>query len=289
MRRLYRYQKIEGYLFIAPFIIGIIIFRFIQIIAALGISLTDYSVFEKVSFIGIENYLGILKDKGFFESIINTLYFTFLTVPSLTVLSLFVAILINRQVKGIKIFRTIYFIPGILSAAAVSSAWIFILNRDFGLLNQYLGLTGQIDWLGKRFRAIEAMAILCIWQQVAYNFVLYLAALQDIPRDLIDSATIDGATTINKFFNITIPLVTPTIFMVMFTTTIFQLKQFVYVSILTGGRFGTKTVAYDVYEKGFMMNDFGYAAAMSISFLLVVFIIMSFQWYLQKKWVFYNS
>lgn len=284
-----RKKKWEGLLFISPYLIGILCFCIIPIVYCIGLSFTNSNLFKPFAFVGFENYRQLFKDINFFAALKTTFLYVGLTMPALTILSLLLAVLVNSSLPFVRLFRTLYFIPGILSAAAVSCSWIFIFNKDFGLLNQYLGLTGKVNWLGDPSYVVLAMAIVCIWQQVSYNFVIYLAALQDIPTSLTEAAKIDGAGPVTRFFKITVPLITPTIFMVIFTTLTFQLQQFIYAQIIMVGRFGSKTATYYIYETGFKANEMGYGSAMSVVFFLMIFLIMLALWLSQKKWVFYNN
>ena len=286
-----RRRVIDGYLFIAPFMLGVLIFAFIPIIACIVIGFTQWNFidFDNISFIGLQNFKDLLTDSIFLEALKATVKYTLFTVPSLAVLSLLVAILVNNRLPLSSFFKTMYFTPGIISGPAVAIAFAFILNSDYGILYEFLGLTVKVNLLGDEHMTIPALAMVCVWQQVSFNFLLYLAALQEIPDQLKEASIIDGAGAVRRFFSITLPMISPTIFTVVITGTMFQMQQFVYSAVITMGRFGSKTLAYYIYEAGFRAGNFGYGSAVAVVFMLLVFLLVLIQWFLQKKWVFYNE
>jgi multiple sugar transport system permease protein len=282
-------QQRVGYLFIAPFVIGILVFSVYPTIYNVVLSLTNRGFVRSGDFVGLQNFVRLFGDPRFFTALRTTVLFGFFATAALVVIPLMLALLVNDKHPGKFVFRTLYFLPIVMSGPAIAVIFIFIYDRDFGLLNQTLGLLGKVAWIGDERYAVPSMVLLAAWHQTPINFILYLAALQDVPRDLVEASIIDGANPFQRFFGVILPTITPTLFLTLVTTTTFQLKQFVYPAILNEGRFGTATLAYEIYDTAFKIGQFGYSSAMALTFALVIFAIMLAQWSLQSKWVNYGN
>ena len=246
--RLQRRWNFWGYLFILPNFIGFVLFMLVPIIMALVFSFTNYDVISTMDFIGFENYIDLFTDDQFLISLRNTLWYCVLTVPSGVVLALLMAVLLNRQLKGMAIFRTLVFIPVITSMVAVSLVWSMLYEDNSGLLNillGYLGL-GPVHWLTDTNMAMISIAIMSVWKGLGYNMTIFLAGLQGVPGELYEAATIDGANSVQKFFKITVPMIGPTTYFVTLMALIGSLQVFDQVNIMTGGGpvDATKTVAF---------------------------------------------
>lgn len=278
-----------GYLFISPYVFGILAFSVFPILFNIYLSLTNKKFIGSSEYIGLTNFTNLFNDNFFISSLRTTLLFALFATSLLTVIPLMIALLIHDNFPGRQFFRSLYFMPIIMSAPAIAAIFIFIYDRDYGLLNQFLGLLGKAAWLGNEALAVPSLVILAVWHQTPVNFVLYVAALQDVPEDIIEASVIDGAGLIKKIFYIVLPTITPTIFLILVTTVTFQMQQFAYPAILNGGRFGTATLSYYIYQTGFEFGKFGYSSAMSLFFSLIIFAIMLVQWNMKKKWVHYNS
>jgi multiple sugar transport system permease protein len=282
-------QQRVGYLFIAPFVIGILVFSVYPLVYNVVLSLTDRGFVQSGEFVGLENFVRLFHDPRFYKALRTTVLFALFATASLIVIPLMLALLVNDKHPGKFVFRTLYFLPIIMSGPAIAVIFIFIYDRDFGLLNQALGLLGKVAWIGDERYAVPSMVLLAAWHQTPINFILYLAALQDVPRDLVEASIIDGANPFQQFFRVILPTITPTVFLTLVTTTTFQMKQFAYPAILNEGRFGTATLAYEIYDTAFKIGKFGYSSAMALTFALVIFAIMIAQWSLQSKWVNYEN
>ena len=274
--RLQRRWNFWGYLFILPNFIGFVLFMLVPIIMALVFSFTNYDVISTMDFIGFENYIDLFTDDQFLISLRNTLWYCVLTVPSGVVLALLMAVLLNRQLKGMAIFRTLVFIPVITSMVAVSLVWSMLYEDNSGLLNillGYLGL-GPVHWLTDTNMAMISIAIMSVWKGLGYNMTIFLAGLQGVPGELYEAATIDGANSVQKFFKITVPMIGPTTYFVTLMALIGSLQVFDQVNIMTGGGpvDATKTVAFYLYQYGFQFYKMGYAcaAAYVLSAILIV-------------------
>lgn len=283
-----------GYLFISPFLIGFIIFLLGPMMFSFIGSFTDYNLTSKMSFIGLENFKKIVfKDDLFFLSLKNTIFYVVLGVPLTIAASLFFSILLNRQIKGISIYRTIFYLPAILSGVAVYVLWMQLLSPSSGLINTLLALVGIKGpaWLQDPNWTKPSLLIMKVWSSGG-SMLLYLATLQNVPKTLYESAALDGAGALRRFQSITLPLITPIIFYDLVTSTIgsFQIFQEAYVMTDNGsGGPGNSLLFYNLHmwNKAFVEFDMGYAMAMSMLLFVLVILLTLVNLKLSKKWVFY--
>ena len=286
--RLQRRWNFWGYLFILPNFLGFLLFMLVPIIMALVFSFTNYDVISQMDFVGINNYVGLFTDDQFITSLLNTLWFAVLTVPTGVILALLLAVLFNRQIRGISIFRTFVFIPVITSMVAVSLVWSMLYEDNAGLLNTLLGYVGlgPVHWLTDTNIAMISIAIMSVWKGLGYNMTIFLAGLQGVPGELYEAATIDGATARQKFMKITVPMIAPTTYFVTLMALIGSLQVFDQVWIMTQGGpvDATKTVAMYLYQYGFQFYKMGYACAAAYVMFILVFIVSLIQNISSKKW-----
>ena len=286
--RLQRRWNFWGYLFILPNFLGFLLFMLVPIIMALVFSFTNYDVISQMDFVGINNYVGLFTDDQFITSLLNTLWFAVLTVPTGVILALLLAVLFNRQIRGISIFRTFVFIPVITSMVAVSLVWSMLYEDNAGLLNTLLGYVGlgPVHWLTDTNIAMISIAIMSVWKGLGYNMTIFLAGLQGVPGELYEAATIDGATARQKFMKITVPMIAPTTYFVTLMALIGSLQVFDQVWIMTQGGpvDATKTVAVYLYQYGFQFYKMGYACAAAYVLFILVFIVSLIQNISSKKW-----
>ena len=265
-----------GYLMILPNYIIYTVFTLIPIIWTVVLSFTDYDL-KTANFVGISNYINIFKDEIFLKSIWNTIYFCLLTILPTMVLALLLALLLNRKIAGRGFFRTLFYLPNILSMVAVSMAWSYLYNSQAGILNKMLNAIGlpSVGWVTDTKWAMISVAIMSIWSSLGYNAVLYLSGLQGIPDYLYEAATIDGANGIQQFFNIMIPSLKPTTFFIFVMSCIHSFEVFGQVYILTqGGPLNsTTTIAHQVYRNGFEYYKMGYASAEAVVLLVLILIM----------------
>lgn len=285
-----------GYLFISPFLIGFIIFLLGPMMFSFIGSFTDYNLTSKMSFIGLENFKKIVfKDDLFFLSLKNTIYYVVLGVPLTIAASLFFSILLNRQIKGISIYRTIFYLPAILSGVAVYVLWMQLLSPSSGLINTLLALVGIKGpaWLQDPNWTKPSLLIMKVWSSGG-SMLLYLATLQNVPKTLYESAALDGAGALRRFQSITLPLITPIIFYDLVTSTIgsFQIFQEAYVMTDNGsGGPGNSLLFYNLHmwNKAFVEFDMGYAMAMSMLLFILVILLTLVNLKLSKKCFFYTG
>lgn len=284
--------KYTGYLYIAPWIIGILVFNLIPFISSFIISFTDYNLLDSPEFIGFKNYSTMLKDDLFIKSFWNTVKYVFMTVPVKLAFALFIAHILNFKLKGVNFFRTAYYIPSILGGSvAVSVLWRFLF-ADTGLINIILsnmGITG-ISWLADPKYALFTVSLLRSWQ-FGSAMVIFLAALKNIPEDLYEAARIDGASKFRTFVSITIPMITPVIFFNFIMQLVQAFQEFNAPYIITGGGplKSTYLLPLMIYENTFQYFKMGYGSAMSWFLFFIIMIFTSITFSSQKHWVHYSD
>ena len=291
-----KYKKEEvawALLLIAPTFFGLIILNIKPAIETLILSFQKSSGFGKTVWAGLENYQRLFTDQEVIQAILNTLLYTCIAVPFIILLSLLAAVLMNQKVKGISVYRTLYFLPVVATPAAVAMVWRWLYNSDYGLFNYLLSLLGMksVNWLTDPNISILSIAIVGIWSTIGYNMVLLLSGLQEIPKDYYESADIDGAGPIKQFFSITLPLVSPTLFFVMITTIINSLQVFDLIFMMIDKTNAalpkTQSLVYLFYKQSFIMNDKGYGSTVVMVLLAIIMIVTVIQVKVQKSWVNY--
>ncbi|RMH71799.1 MAG: sugar ABC transporter permease [Gemmatimonadetes bacterium] len=286
-------------LFIFPASLIVFVFRLVPVIYSFIVSFYDWGVAGMKGFIGLDNYVFLMKDPEFWQSLVNTFYYVLYTVPVTLVLSLIIAILLNQKIKGLGIYRVIYFLPVVTSLVAVSMVWKWIFNPEIGLANYMLSLIGiprqlwlqeakgvfqlmlspvGIDlprWAGGPSLALMSIIIMSVWKGVGYNVVIFLAGLQNIGEQYYEAAKLDGANRFQQFWHVTLPLLSPTTFFVLVMTTITSFQVFVQIYMMTGPPVGgpagtTKVLVYYLYEKGFETFESGYASAIAFVLFMII-------------------
>lgn len=279
-------------LFLAPDLIGFLSFTLVPVVASLALSFVHWNLIGSPRFAGLDNYRTAFADPMFWKVVFNTTYYTVGTVPTGVALSLGLAVLLNRKLRGIVLLRALYFLPVVSSTVAVALVWRWLYEPDFGAINYFLSRLGisPLGWLTTTEWAMPAVILMSIWKGLGYNMVIFLAGLQGIPRHLYEAAAIDGATGWQRFWHITVPLLSPTTFFVTVVATIgsFQVFSQVYVMTRGGPAEATTTIVYYIYQKGFREFDMGYASALAWLLFAVVFVFTLVQFRLQRDWVTYD-
>lgn len=289
----HRYD-LEGYLFLAPDLIGTLIFSVGPVLAALALGFFAWDILTPARFVGLDNYKRLLFDDPVFREVLaNTSMYVLGSVPVRTVLALFLAIALNQGIRGVSFFRGAVFLPTITSAVAAAVVWRWIYEPNFGLLNSFLysiGVTHPPNWLSSPVWAMPALILLGIWQGLGFQMVIFLAGLQQIPKQLYEAASLDGAGRWNSFRHITLPLISPTMFFVVVISIIGSYQVFDQAFILTDGGpgYATTTLVYYVYTYAFQFFKMGYAAAIAWFLFMIVFILTLIQFRLQRRWVHYE-
>ncbi|NOU96707.1 ABC transporter permease subunit [Paenibacillus sp. LMG 31456] len=283
-------EKWYGYMFISPMVIGYVLFLLGPIIAAFMMSFTNWSLIKEEEFVGLANYTkAFTGDSVFWDTVWNSFYFSIVFVPLNIVLTLALALLLKDRILGVGFFRTAIFTPVVTSIVVWATVWKYIFQTDNGLVNSILrifGITGPA-WLYDLSLAMPTVIIITLLKGLGINMVIFLAALNDVPPMYYEAAKIDGAGRWKTFFNVTLPLITPSVFMVLIITMIGSLKVFGQIYVLTGGGPGTSTYVfvYYIYEQAFKMYEFGYASAVAFILFFIIFVLTVMQWGIRRRWV----
>ena len=282
-----------GILFISPWLVGFFGLQLYPLLQSLYYSFTDFSILSDGKWIGIRNYAELFNtDRYFWKSFKLTVKYAFMTVPMKLLFALFIAMILNMKLKFINIFRTIYYLPSIMGGSvAVSILWKFMFMKE-GIVNRFLGMVGipAINWLGMPDTALFTISLLVVWQ-FGSSMVLFLAGLKNVPQELYEAASVDGATKVRQFFSITLPMISPIILFNFMMQTINALQEFTAVSVITNGgpNHGTYLMGLKIYEDAFSTLKMGYASATSWILFLVVLMITSLLFKSSDAWVFYND
>lgn len=289
--KLARREAIEGYLFILPWILGFLLFRFGPMLYSLFLSFTDYAARDAPKLIGFENYVYMFtKDPRFLDSLRSTFAFVVGYLPLNLVIGLAIALLMNQHVRGIFVFRSIYYLPAVTSGVAVAILWQFVFHKQWGILNAILATFGieNIGWLVDPKWVMVAFVIMSIWG-VGGSMIIYLAGLQSIPTELYESAAIDGANSVRKFWFITLPMLTPTIFFVLITGLIGAFQIFESAYIMTGGgpQYATYFFGLNIYFTAFQSLRFAYASTLAWMLFAIIAALTVVVFSTSRRWVFY--
>lgn len=286
--RLGRRGGLAGYFFVAPSIILLLAFVVLPILLAAYYSFTNYDLMTTPEWSGLKNYKNLVEDSRYSRAVTNTLYFAFGTVPAGIVTSLLLAVLINRQIRGVYAYRAMFYLPVVSSMVSVSLIWLWFYEPQFGLLNELLESMGlpRGKWLKDASTSMLSIIIMSVWKNMGLNMVIYLAGLQGIPPHLYEAGEIDGAGRTSLFFRITLPLLGPTTFFVVIVYFIGALQMFTQVYVMNpsvgagGGGYSlggpldsTVTAVTLIYENAFMYLKMGYGAAMSAILFAVIGIV----------------
>jgi multiple sugar transport system permease protein len=292
--RMERRENIWGYLFLTPWLIGFFGLFVGPGLVSLYLSLTQYDVLSAPRFIGIDNYVRMFTiDDQFYPSLWRTFYFAGVGVPLGVIGSMFLAILLNQQLRGVSVYRTIFFMPSLVPLVASVVLWKWLFNTDFGIVNQTLigmGVSNPPGWFTERVWAIPSLILLRLWASVGgTQMIIFLAGLQGIPESLYDAASIDGANNWQKTVHVTIPMLTPTIFFNTVLGIIAALQTFAAAFVATEGGPGFATWFYSlhIWKHAFDYWNMGYAAALAWFFALIIIGLTIIQMRLSKRWVFY--
>ena len=286
-----RKELLKGLGFISPWLIGLSIFTVFPVVMSLYYSFTNFDVLNEAVWIGTKNYQDMVQDELFWISLRNTLKFAMFAIPLGLVVSLLVAVMLNQKILGRPVFRTIYFLPSLVPIIASSMIWIWIFNGQSGLLNYGLSLL-KIDgpnWLGNEHWTLPALVLMSLWG-VGNQIVIYLAALQDVPRHLYESAELDGANGLQKLLNVTIPMISPVIYFNMVMGIIGSIQVFVQPFIMfRGGGPNRSALFYSVYlyDNAFSFLNMGYACAMAWIMFLIVLALTALATQITKRYVHY--
>lgn len=283
-RRLLRPEAkfaLQAYAFLLPSFVGLLIFLILPIIAVAVLSFFNWGLIAQPTFIGLGNYSKLFGSSSFWHSLLVTFYYILLNIPMQTVFALLLALLLNQKLPGRGIFRTLFVVPWMATAVAMGIVWQWIFDPQYGSLNSFLSLfhiTGPA-WLSSPAWALPAIAAVNIWQYTGYNMLFFLAGLQGIPPDFYEASSLDGAGPVRKFFTITLPLLTPTLFFVLVTDIIGSAQVFDTVYVMTQGGPGnaTSVLNFTIFQQAFVFFHAGYASALSMVLFAILLIITLLQ------------
>jgi len=279
--------------FVGPQVIGLLLFSLIPLISAFYLSLTNWDGFGNSTFIGVKNLVEQFQSPDLRIALWNTLVYTVIAVPGGLIIALLVALGLNN-IRGKTFYRLLYFMPVVTSSVAVAVIGIYLFNGDFGIINTYakawFGLQLP-NWLVDDRFVVPTIALISIWQGLGYNMVIFLAGLQNISTSLLEAAQIDGANQWEVFWNITLPLLSPTTFFLTVTAVIGSFQVFDLAYVMTGGGPGkaSYTMVFHVYKLSFVDFTFGKSAAAAMILFAIILVVTIFQLYAQKRWVHYED
>jgi multiple sugar transport system permease protein len=291
--RLHRRDWWWALFFLGPNLLLFLGFTLVPMLFGLGVSFFNWNMIEPPYFVGLGNYGQLFTGDPLIGKVVgNSVYFVLGALPASVLIPLGLAVLLNVGVRGTKFFRSIYFLPLVASAVAASTIFKWIYAKDFGVLNQVTGLFGipRQDWLFDEKLVIPSLIVVAVWQRIPLNIILYLAALQGVPRTLYEAARIDGAGAWAQFRYVTWPMVTPTTFFVLIiTTTNLMVGTFDMVNVMTQGNplNASNILVFNIWRTAFVYFQMGYASAMSYILFAVVLGFTAVQWMLQRRWVHY--
>lgn len=296
-------HTLAGILFALPWIIGFLVFSLYPIVMSMYYSTTDFNMFQDPKFVGLQNYVNLFKDPKFYKSLWNTVYMTVFATPLCLAAGLLLAVLLNQKVKGMPFFRTFFYLPSVVPLVASSMLWLWILNPQYGLLNMVLKKLGiyQPNWLSDPKFTKPALIIMGLWG-VGGIMIIFLAALQDVPRALYEAAEIDGANAVQGFFHITLPGISPVIFFQLIMGIINNFQYFTQAYLMIGSSSGGQLnvtsggpensllfYALYLYNKAFGNFKMGEAAAMAWILFVIVAVVTFIIFKTQDKWVSYGD
>ncbi len=284
-----RKEIIAAILFFLPNLLGFLVLTAIPVITSFVLSFFDWKLLNKPSFLGFANFAELFADSLFWKSTANTALFVFAKVPLTMAIAMFLAIILNRQIRGRNFFRTIVFIPVICSAVSVALIWQPLFEQSSGLLNLIVRFFGgePVPWLSSTKYAMPSVIGVAVWKEIGYVMVIFLAGLQGISRTYYEAARVDGANVFQEFVHITVPLISPTTFFVLVTSIISAFQVFDLTSVLTQGGPGnaTNTLVMYIFQSAFRNFRMGYASAMALMLFLIILVFTLFQNRSSKKWV----
>jgi multiple sugar transport system permease protein len=292
-RSWHRYRYLWGYLFISPWLIGFVVFTAGPFLASFVLSLTDWAVVGDFSWVGLSNYERIVtRDARFWKTLGNTAYYVIWHVPAVNLLALGCALLLNQKLRLIALYRTLFYLPSVTSGVATAVLWIWVFNGQYGVLNSFLRLFGIAgpNWLFDLRWSMNALIIMSLWT-MGGAMLIYLAGLQNVPQHLYEAAIVDGAGAGQRFWHVTLPLLTPTIFYNVVIGIIASFQVFTAAFVMTGGGPADSTLFYVLYlyRVAFENLRMGYASALAWILFVIIIVFTIVQFVVARRWVYYEG
>lgn len=286
------HEAVVAYVLLVPVLVGILVFSLGATLASLGISFADWSLTGRIEWVGAANYARMLRDPLFWKALSNTTWYVLGTVAVGIPLALFTAVAMNQKIRGMGIYRTIYFLPVVSSTVAVALLWSWLYASDYGILNWLLARVGLpgVPWLASPRWALPSIMIMSIWRYLGYDATIFLAGLQSVPEELYEAAKIDGAGTTRLFRHVTLPLMSPVIFFVVVLSFInaYQVFGEAYIMTRGGPLNSTTTIVYYIFQWAFQRFSMGYASALGYALFVIILALTLVQFRLEGRWVHYD-
>ncbi len=281
-------ERFAGWVFILPALVGTLIFIIIPVICSFGLSFAKWDLLNPIQFVGLANYREIFSEALFYKILLNTIVFALATSVLGVIIPLVLACILNSKVRGSEFYKTAYFLPFITPMIVIGVVWEWIFDPNIGLLNHVLHL--HINWLYDTHFAMPALIIVSVWKLIGYNMVIFLSSLAGISQSMFEAAKIDGANELQTFKNVTVPLLSPTIFFVVIITAIssFQVFDLIYLMTQGGPLNSTNVLVYAIYQNAFEYFNVGKASAIAYVLFVIILVLTLVQWNLRKKLV-YNE
>jgi len=281
-------QASAGWIFILPALVGTLIFIIIPVICSFGLSFAKWDLLNPIEFVGLSNYREIFTEPLFYKILLNTVIFAVSTSVFGVIIPLILAAILNSKIRGSEFYKTAYFLPFITPMIVIGVIWEWIFDPNIGLLNRFLHL--HINWLYDTHFAMPALILVSVWKLIGYNMVIFLSSLSGISQSMFEAAKIDGANSFQTFKNVTIPLLSPTIFFVVIITAIssFQIFDLIYLMTEGGPLDSTNVLVYAIYKNAFEYFNVGKASAIAYVLFVIILILTLAQWGIRKKLV-YNE
>lgn len=288
LQNIFNNERIASWVFILPALLGTLIFIVIPVICSFGLSFTKWDLLNPIQFVGLDNYKEIFSEALFFKIFWNTVVFAISTSVLGVIIPLILACILNSKIRGSEFYKTAYFLPFITPMIVIGVVWEWIFDPNIGLLNHILHL--HINWLYDTHFAMPALIIVSVWKLIGYNMVIFLSSLSGISQSMFEAAKIDGATPFQTFKNVTIPLLSPSIFFVVIITAIssFQVFDLIYLMTQGGPLDSTNVLVYAIYKNAFEYFNVGKASAIAYVLFFIILVLTLVQWSLRKKLV-YNE
>jgi multiple sugar transport system permease protein/alpha-1,4-digalacturonate transport system permease protein len=287
-----RREALSGYLFVLPNFLGFLIFTAVPVVMGLLISFTNYSGFPGAVFVGLTNYLRMFRDSQFIAALKNNLFYALTCVPLTMLVSLLLALMLNRKIMFADMFKTLYFFPNLTSTVAVSCVFMLLFEPNSGPVNHFLAFIGIPEamlprWFFSTKTALFTVVLVVVWKQAGYYMIMFMAGLKNIPSHLYEAARIDGASNWQCFRHVTWPMLSPTTFMVTILSIIASFQVFDIINITTKGGPGraTTVLVFRIYREAFRDWKMGYASAIAYFLFMIILAVTVIQWQGQKKWV----
>lgn len=285
----------SGYLFILPWLLGLVLFTVGPMLFSLLLAFSRWDIItgvKSIEWVGLDNFKAIFQDELFYQSLKVTFVFALISVPLYQIFSLIAAMLLNMRTRGMKLFRLIYFMPSVIPAVAVSMMWVMIFNPEYGVLNRTLALVGIQGpaWLQDPSYALGALIVMGIWG-IGNTIIIYLSGLQGVPEELYEAAELDGAGRFRRFFSITLPMISPTIFFNLIMGIIGGFQYFTQAFVMTNGGPLNSTLFYNLYlyNKAFQDYEMGYASALSWILFVIILVFTLLVIRSSSMWVYYQG